>query len=51
MSIYLKIAFPALCIALVTLYIARKKNDKNYLLPAFMMLAISLACALLGMNV
>lgn len=51
MNIYLKMAFPALCIALAIFYTAKKKNDKNYMFPAFLMLAISLVCALTGLQI
>lgn len=39
MSVFAKIAIPMFCIAFSMFYLARKKRDKNYLIPSFVLLA------------
>ena len=39
MSVFIKIAVPMFCVAFTMIYLARKKRDKNYLIPGFVLLA------------
>lgn len=50
MSAFTKIAFPMFCVAFTMLYLARKKRDKNYLTPGFLLLAAGFLSAVVGLT-
>lgn len=50
MSVFAKIAAPMFCVAFVMLFLARKKRDKNYLIPGFVLLAAGFVNALLAVT-
>lgn len=50
MSVLTKIAVPMFCVAFTMLYLARKKRDKNYLAPGFMLLAAGFVSAVVGLT-
>lgn len=39
MSIFTQIAIPMFCVSLTMFYLAHKQQDKNYLVPAYVLLA------------
>lgn len=50
MSVFAKIAIPMFCIAFVMFYLARKKRDKNYLIPGFVLLAAGVVNAVIAIT-
>lgn len=46
MPVFAKIAIPMFCVAFAMYYLARKKRDKNYLIPGFVLLTASFLNAL-----
>ncbi|WP_158083437.1 hypothetical protein [Pantoea latae] len=50
MSVYAKIAFPMFCIAFAMFYLARKKRDKNYLIPGVVLLAAGVVNAVIAIT-
>lgn len=50
MSVFAKIAIPMLCVAFAMFYLARKKRDKNYLIPGFVLLAAGFVNAALAVT-
>ncbi|WP_159061599.1 hypothetical protein [Pantoea agglomerans] len=51
MSVFAKIAIPMLCISFAMFYLARKKRDKNYLIPGFVLLAAGLVNSVIAIAV
>lgn len=47
MSVFAKIEIPMFCIAFAMFYLARKKRDKNYLIPGFVLLAAGIVNAVI----
>lgn len=50
MSVFAKIAFPMFCVGFTMLYLARKKFDKHYLIPAYFLLAFAFVNAALAIT-
>lgn len=50
MSVYTKIAIPMFCVAFAMFYLARKKRDKNFLIPGLALLLASFVNLLLGLT-
>lgn len=50
MSVFAKIAIPMFCIAFSMFYLARKKQDKNYLIPGFVLLAAGFVNAVIAIT-
>ena len=50
MSVFAKIAIPTFCIAFAMFYLARKKRDKNYLIPGFVLLAAGVVNAVIAIT-
>lgn len=48
MSVFLKMAFPMLCVAMTMFYLAHKKQGKNYVLPGFILLATAFVNVVIG---
>lgn len=51
MPVFAKIATPMFCVAFAMFYLARKKHDKNYLIPGFVLLAAGFVNAVLAVTV
>lgn len=50
MSVFEKISIPMFCIAFAMFYLARKKRDKNYLIPDFVLLMAGVVNAVLAIT-
>jgi len=50
MSVFAKIAIPMFCVAFAMFYMARKKCEKNYLIPGFVLLAAGFVNAVLAIT-
>lgn len=50
MSVYIKIAVPMFCVAFAMFYLARKKRDKNFLIPGLALLLAGFVNLLLGLT-
>ncbi|MBM7346089.1 hypothetical protein JOE09_005150 [Pantoea coffeiphila] len=50
MSVYTKIAVPMFCVAFAMFYLARKKRDKNFLIPGLALLLAGFVNLLLGLT-
>ncbi|MCX3307996.1 hypothetical protein ORN12_03085 [Pantoea vagans] len=50
MSVFAKIAIPMFCIAFAMFYLARQKQDKNYLIPGFVLLAAGVVNAVFAIT-
>lgn len=50
MSVFMKVAIPMLCIAAAMFYLARKKSNKNYLIPGAVLLAAGFVNLILGLT-
>lgn len=48
MSVFAKIAISMFCVAFAMFYLARKKHDKNYLVPGFVLLAVGFVSVVLS---
>lgn len=50
MSVFAEIAIPMFCISFAMFYLARKKRDKNYLIPGFVLLAAGVVNAVIAIT-
>lgn len=50
MSVYMTIAVPMLCVALTMFFLARKKRDKNFLIPGLALLLAGFVNLVLGLT-
>ena len=51
MSVYMKIAIPMLCVSLAMFHLARKKQDKNFLVPGFALLLAGFVNLVLSLSI
>ena len=51
MSVYTKIAVPMFCVAFTMLFLARKKCDKNFLIPGLALLLAGFVNLVLGLTI
>ncbi len=51
MSVYTKIAVPMFCVAFAMFYMARKKRDKNFLIPGLALLLAGFVNLVLGVTI
>lgn len=50
MSLFLVLAAPMLCVATTMFYLAHKKQEKNYLIPGFVLLSAGFVNAIIGLT-
>lgn len=51
MSVFLIIAVPMLCVAMVMFYLARKKRTNSFLIPGFVLLSAGFVNLILGLTI
>lgn len=51
MSVFTYMAIPTLCVAFVLFYLARKRREKNFLIPGFVMLVVGFVDAVIGLTI
>ena len=49
MSVYTKIAIPMICVSLAMFHLARKKRDRNFLVPGLALLLAGFVNLVLGL--
>ncbi|MEB6338460.1 MULTISPECIES: hypothetical protein [Serratia] len=49
MSVYMYVAIPMFCVAALMFYLARKRREKNFLIPGLAMLVAGFVNAVLGL--
>ncbi len=51
MSVYTKIAIPMFCVAFAMFHLARRKRDKNFLIPGLGLLLAGFVNLVLGLTI
>ncbi len=51
MSVYTYVAIPMFCVAALMFYLARKRREKNFLIPGLAMLVAGFVNVVLGLTI